>query len=223
MARSPDSWLPDGLGLVVLALNANGASNLSRLDPHTGQTSIVARDLDAPPFVVCCDCATASGHWRTTGDDSMHGASDCCRVCSEGKACGDSCIAPTRPATSPAGVPAMSKLWLALVLVIGVASTAEAQKNCTKGILCGNSCISASKVCRIESSSPTLTSKQAPSDQKPNCTVGVPCGNSCISADRVCRIESAPSDAKSNTSTARPRDERAGTSGVAQRELSLCA
>jgi Tol biopolymer transport system component len=44
------SWLPDGRALLVLALNAGGSSTLSRIEPATGRTSVVARDLDAPTF-----------------------------------------------------------------------------------------------------------------------------------------------------------------------------
>ena len=38
---------------------------------------------------------------------------------------------------------------LTLILLLVLASPADAQKNCKKGIPCGNSCISAKKVCRI--------------------------------------------------------------------------
>src|SRR5256712_3628199 len=42
------AWLPDGLSLVVLALEPHGTSTLSRLDLANGHATVVARDLDAP-------------------------------------------------------------------------------------------------------------------------------------------------------------------------------
>src|SRR5256886_9017906 len=42
------AWLPDGVSLVVLALEPHGTSTLSRLDLANGHARVVARDLDAP-------------------------------------------------------------------------------------------------------------------------------------------------------------------------------
>ncbi len=42
------AWLPDGVSLVVLALEPHGTSTLSRLDLANGHATVVARDLDAP-------------------------------------------------------------------------------------------------------------------------------------------------------------------------------
>lgn len=51
---------------------------------------------------------------------------------------------------------------LALVLVLALPSTLDAQKNCTKGIPCGNTCIARDKVCRVGTPAPAPLSSTAP-------------------------------------------------------------
>jgi hypothetical protein len=95
----------------------------------------------------------------------------------------------------------MGRLWIALLLWVGLTATADAQKNCTKGIPCGKTCISASKVCCVGTSAPQATSAAPAKSTKPQCTTGKPCGNSCISADKVCRVGDA-------LGSSQPRDEK---------------
>jgi hypothetical protein len=65
------------------------------------------------------------------------------------------------------GVPGMvsARFGIALVALLIVSGSAEAQKNCTKGIPCGNTCISADKVCHVGAGTGSSASTQ-PRDEK---------------------------------------------------------
>jgi hypothetical protein len=65
------------------------------------------------------------------------------------------------------GVPGMvsARFGIALVALLIVSGSAEAQKNCTKGIPCGNTCIGTDKVCHVGAGTGSSASTQ-PRDEK---------------------------------------------------------
>lgn len=125
------------------------------------QQEILVTSLNFPVRPITSEIAAR----RTTSSTSSTNNSSCCKICSKGKACGDSCIASTYECYQPKGCAcdgdsSSSRTSSVIETIITPSSGSSSStgnsssgsggccKICKSGQACGDSCISRSYQCR---------------------------------------------------------------------------
>jgi hypothetical protein len=85
------------LALAILLITAGGVSAHGSLEPSPYDSTQLSKQVEAPlcRAVLIPPQAYERAPVETSFDQSCRPRSECCKVCSKGKACGDTCISAT--------------------------------------------------------------------------------------------------------------------------------